>query len=381
MPRFAPPFELLPPPSPVLSASVIIPARDEECSIARTLDSLAHSCDGEGRRFDPRFWEVLLLCNNCRDNTAHVARLWATRHPQLSIHIVEAEFAPDEANIGTVRRALMDAACARLESLPQSEDNPRFIASTDADTYVDRVWLWANDTEIRAGAGAVGGRILVEPDGDAKTRKTYLFDTAYRLLAARLESVLDPQTSDPWPRHFQFFGASLCLTPRVYRAVGGIPRVPCLEDMALERELCRADVSIRRSPRVKVRTSARQSGRVASGLSTQLREWDDLEGQQKTWLVPSGEEIAWKTRLRKRLHALFAHKPESYADELAHIARSLCLDTDELAHQTHSAKHFGALWDDVWNAAWSNPTLRAQWSPVPVSVALSQMRSLLAKTH
>ncbi|BCM90291.1 hypothetical protein IAD21_02142 [Abditibacteriota bacterium] len=380
MPRFAPSFELLPPPSPFLQASVIIPARDEEHSICQTLDSLAHSCDGAGRRLDSRAWEVLLLCNNCRDETAVIARTWAARRPHLAIHVVEGFFARPDANIGTVRRALMDAACLRLESLPHDSQTPRFIASTDADTRVERSWLWANECEIRAGADAVGGRILVETDGNIKSRKTYLCDTAYRLLAAQLESKLDPQPSDPWPRHFQFFGASLCLTPRAYRAVGGVPRVPYLEDMALERELVRADVPIRRSPRVRVRTSARESGRVACGLSTQLREWNDLEQQAKVWLVPSGEEIAWKTRLRRRLHAVFGAKA-SDERELENLARALNLCPTELSDKTHAATHFGALWDDVWNAAWSNPNLRAQWSPVPVGVALSQMRSLLAQTH
>lgn len=379
MPSFAPHFELLPPPSPHLRVSVIIPARDEERSIARTLDSLAHSCDGSGRRLDARTWEVLLLCNNCRDNTAQVARTWAAHRPHLAIHVVEGLFTETEANIGTVRRTLMDAACNRLESLPPDANTPRFIASTDADTYVARSWLWANECEIRAGADAVGGRILVEPDGNSASRKTYLRDTAYRLLAAQLESQLDPQPTDPWPRHFQFFGASLCLTPRAYRAVGGIPPVPHLEDMALERELMRSDVRIRRSPRVRVSTSARQGGRVECGLSTQLSQWNDLERESKAWLVPSGEEIAWKARLRRRLHAVFLTSiPDE--TELENLACALNLCPAELSAKTCTAIHFGALWDDVWNAAWSNPLVRAQWAPVPITVALAQMRSLLSST-
>lgn len=379
MPRFVPSFEQLPSPSPYLRASVIIPARDEESSILRTLDSLAHSCDGAGRRLDERTWEVLLLCNNCRDNTAQVARAWAARHPKLTLHVIEGFFAPTEANIGTVRRALMDTACERLESLPLSPGTPRFIASTDADTYVERSWLWANECEIRAGADAVGGRVLVEPDGNPTSRKTYLRDTAYRLLAAQLESKLDPQPTDPWPRHFQFFGASLCLTPRAYRAVGGIPLVPNLEDMALERELLRSDVPIRRSPHVRVRTSARQSGRVGCGLSTQLSQWNELERESKVWLVPSGEEIAWKTGLRRRLHAVFS-APHPHEAELESLAYSLNLEPTELSAKIRAATHFGALWDDVWNAAYSNPLVRAQWAPIPVSVALTQMRHLLSST-
>jgi len=368
MSPFVPSFESLPPPSPLLRASVVVPARDEECGVTRALDALAHSCDHLGRRLDPHTWEVLLLCNNCRDDTARVARQWSARRPDVALHVVEGWFDKGEANIGTVRRALMDAACARLESLAGAA-LPRLIASTDADTRVARDWLWENARAIEAGAEAVGGRILVEPDGDRQTRRTYLFDTAYRLFAARLESALDPQHFDPWPRHFQFFGASLSLTPRAYRKVGGIPSVPCLEDMALERELVRADVPIRHSPRVRAFTSARHNGRVACGLSSQLRQWNELESEEKLWLVPSGEEIAFKARTRHQLFLAFQDKAQTPV-----VADALGICPLELRDQLNAATRFGALWEDVWNAA----PVRANWRPVPVGVALEQIRALLA---
>lgn len=369
MSSFVPPFICLPPPSPHLRASVVIPARDEECGITRALDALAHSCDGLGRRLDPRTWEVLLLCNNCRDDTARVARQWAARRPDVALHVVEAWFDKGEANIGTVRRALMDAACARLESLPDAA-SPRFIASTDADTRAVRDWLWEQARAIEAGADAVGGRIFVEPNGNGPTRKAYLFDTAYRLQAARLESALDPQPHDPWPRHFQFFGASLSLTPRAYRRVGGVPPVPCLEDMALERELVRADIRIRHSPRVRAVTSARHNGRVACGLSSQLRQWNELESEERLWLVPSGEEIAFKARARRQLFLAFQDQTQTPV-----VADALGVCPLELREQISDATHFGALWEDVWNAA----PIRANWRPVPVGVALEQLRALLAE--
>lgn len=369
MSPLVPSFESLPPPSRLLCASVIIPARDEECGVTRALDALAHSCDNEGRRLDPRRWEVLLLCNNCRDDTARVARGWSARRPDVALHVVEAWFDKGEANIGTVRRALMDAACARLESLAGAA-LPRFIASTDADTRVARDWLWENACAIEAGAGAVGGRIFVEPDGDWPTRRAYLLDTAYRLLAARLESALDPQKSDAWPRHFQFFGASLSLTTRAYRKVGGVPPVPCLEDMALERELLRADVPIRHSPRVRAFTSARYDGRVACGLSSQLREWNELESEEKLWLVPSGEEIAFKARTRRQLFLAFQDKAPFPV-----VANALGVCPLELREQLNAATHFGALWEDVWQGA----PIRANFRPVAVGVALEQIRGLLAE--
>ena len=82
-----------------------------------------------------------------------------------------------------------------------------------------------------------------------------------------------PIRADPWPRHHQHFGASLAITVAAYRHVGGMPAEPFLEDEALYRRLRQHDLNVRHSDRVSVVTSSRRRGRVAVGLSWQLREW------------------------------------------------------------------------------------------------------------
>lgn len=365
---FAAPFSSLPRPDPSLRACVVIPARDEARNIETALSALACSRDGAGP-LDPARFEILLLCNNCRDQTAQVARDFAARHPLLALHVAEVRLDEARANIGTARRLLMDAACARLESLPTA-DFPRFIASTDADTRVEPAWLRANECELRAGADAVGGRVLVENDG-SPARRAYLFDTAYRLLAARLESALDPQPFDLWPRHFQFFGASLALTPRAYRAVGGLPHTPHLEDVALERALMRADIPLRHSPLVRVHTQARQRGRVALGLSTQLRQWKSPRAAN-LWLVPSGEEIASQARFKARLRAAFGAPAVAWSA----VANEANCSSAQLKHLLDCAPTFGALWDEVR----SLPE-RPHWSPVPVECAIARLRAMLAQVR
>ena len=64
-----------------------------------------------------------------------------------------------------------------------------------------------------------------------------MLDVGYRLLRSQLESLLDPDPADPWPRHYQMFGASLALTAEIYERVGGLPVLPSLEDVALYRTL------------------------------------------------------------------------------------------------------------------------------------------------
>ena len=83
----------------------------------------------------------------------------------------------------------------------------------------------------------------------------------------QLEDQFDPCPADPWPCHHQHYGASLALTVRAYRRVGGLPAVPYLEDEALWQLLLGQGLPVRHSPHVQVYTSARRCGRVEVGLS------------------------------------------------------------------------------------------------------------------
>ena len=252
-----------------MRACVVVPVRNEAVSIGEAIDALAQQ---EG--VDQSEFEVLVLANNCDDDSASIARDAGRRHPNLRLDVVECVFPPEQANIGHVRRTLMDEAERRLRS-------DGVIATTDGDTVVDPRWLAATLREIDAGAEMVGGRIIARwpADGsiDAATRRCHLNDTAYRFLMAEVEDLIDPDPADRWPRHFQHFGASLAITARAYCAVGGLPHVDCLEDMALYDELRRIDARLRHSLAVRVSSAARPGGRVRMGFSTQLAEWRDLK--------------------------------------------------------------------------------------------------------
>ncbi len=359
-------FRSLPAPNAQLVASVIVPARDEAANIRATLDALGAQLDLNSVPLDAQTFEIILLANNCGDDTAQIAREWAARHGAVALHVVEMRFARARACVGLARRALMDAACARLLALP-TIDAPRAICSTDADTRVSPYWIAHTLEEMRLGAEAVGGRILLARDSsDVSTRRAYLLDTAYRLLRVRLESALDPHGADLWPRHFQFFGASLAIRPETYALVGGLPAVRCLEDMALEAELARRDCLVRHSPNVMALTSARRQGRVETGLSTQLQEWADSDG---AWLVPSGVEIAARARLKRRLRSQF--QALDAPDDLACLANTLGVTASKLRRQLRAATHFGELWQKI------EPCLEDRWTPVPVEIALAELRAML----
>lgn len=256
----------LPPPRAGLVVSVIVPAKDEAANLPAILAALAAQTNLHGQALPPDSFEVIVLANNCTDATAAVVRRQARHLPLLALHVAELWLPTAQAHVGRARGLLMDAACARLKAVDQPAG---IIASTDADTRVAPTWLACIQAEIALGADAVGGRILTEATRPEllPLRRTQARDAAYRQLCARLEDLLDPTPADPWPRHHQHFGASLALTARAYRQVGGLPEVRFLEDEALCQALRRHDLTVRHSPRVQVLTSARQQGRVEVGLS------------------------------------------------------------------------------------------------------------------
>ena len=260
------------PPLSALKISVVVPVRDEEETLEATLTALARQKTAQGMPLDPACYEVLVLANNCVDASATLARRFARDHPHFALHIAEATLPPALANIGSARRLVMDEACRRLLRCGQPCG---VIASTDGDTEVAADWLFQTLQEFSQGVEAVGGSIRTRREGDfdREARRYQQRDKIYQSGLTRLESWIDPDLADPWPRHHQFFGASLAITAEAYCRVGGLPSVPHLEDIALAKALERIDASVRHSPHVRVYASARQAGRTEAGLAVQLREW------------------------------------------------------------------------------------------------------------
>lgn len=143
------------------------------------------------------------------------------------------------------------------------------IASTDADSVVAPDWLSAQLSLISAGAEAVGGRIELE-DGGAGLPAHALawYEDQAR---ARYERILaSRRPGDFYQEHWQFSGASMCVTTELYRRIGGLESRRCLEDEHLERALEAVGARIVRSRSVRVGTSARVSGRAEAGLARDL---------------------------------------------------------------------------------------------------------------
>lgn len=311
-------FELVnKPPLMPCEVCVIVPVRDEAENIATTLNALAHQVDLHGKPFVHDRYEIILLANNCRDDSAAIARKFAQQHPTLALHVVEIILPQSEAYIGRVRQLLMNEAYQRLISIGRQQGA---IASTDGDTRVAPTWIAATLHEIACGADAVGGRIITDRAGrntlDPYARLCHLREVGYRSLLSELETYLDP---DPYERssqrHYQYYGASLAVTAAMYAQAGGMPAVRTAEDVAFYQALLRVDARIRHSPQVRAITSARQTGRTKNGLAHQLSEWTAMGRNHQPFLVESVATSEQRLQARRRLRVLWQRSQTHSVDE------------------------------------------------------------------
>ncbi|NID13010.1 glycosyltransferase [Fibrivirga algicola] len=361
------------PPTASRRVSVVVPVRNEADGIWQTLDALRNQLTLTDQRLSPALYEVLVLVNNCTDNSYDQVRRYQQLHPSFALCVANITLSTESAHIGTVRRLLMDEACRRL----QESGHPQgVIASTDGDTLVDPYWISHILREIDAGTDAVGGRILTNPE-PGPARLPHLRDTTYRHLLAKAESAIDPRPHDPWPCHYQHFGASLAVTCQAYLKAGRLPVVRYLEDDALVKALQRIDARVRKSPAVRVYTSARLQGRVEVGLSWQLQQWANQNEAGYAQQVEDPLVSITRFRLRHELRHIWnqRHQPGNMA-RLGPMARQLGVSTDWLLSQLTNSAYFGQCWELV-NAQFDTVLYATEPTTVPITDAITGLRTWL----
>ena len=350
---------------------VTIPAKDEAEFIEETLDALRVQYDINHCRLPHDAYEVIVLANNCSDDTADVIRRYGRRHPTFRLHVEERQLPKTIACVGTARRWMMDTAYARLSTLGRRD---AVICSSDADTLVAPDWVAQILRAVAEGAQAVGGRILV-PAGDGRAgeyRKQHLQDVTYRSLQYCLESMIDPCDADPWPRHFQHFGPSTAVTVAAYEKCGGLPPLKCLEDVNFVLALERVDIPVTHDCRVRVRTSSRVSNRVeGTAFSHQLDEWAEMERKAQDQHVVSFTNclrlFKWKVALR---HA-YRQRNGRLNPVLLRMVDAIGCSAEELREKIMSATSFGELYQPVRRQIELDPA----WNNQPISQAIRELRT------
>ena len=240
---------------------VAVPACNERERIGACLDALA----GSLRREKPT---VVLLVNNTTDGTGSVA-IRAAARLELALHLFEVTLPPERSGAGHARRLAMQHA-ARLAA-----GDDAVLMTTDADGRVEPEWLDANLRAIEAGADAVCGMAIIDPDEALAIPQTLHDDDArevfYATLLDELRATIDPDPFDRWPRHSEESGASIAVRKRCHEAVGGFPPLRSGEDRGFLDALRRIDARIRHAPDARVIVSGRLEGRAAGGMAETMR--------------------------------------------------------------------------------------------------------------
>lgn len=359
----------LPPPDPELKLVVIVPAKNEERTLPATLEALYRQTDPGGQALNKRWYEVIVLANNCTDATAEIAENFAQTHPDGRLHVVTCHLPPPYAHVGYARRILMDEAYRRLMTSGRLRGT---IASTDGDSTVNPTWVYYTLKAIREGADVVGGRIRTT--SQAVGRRYHLQDVMYRYLQAQLESIIDPQSADPWPRHFQNFGPSLAVTCELYERAGRLPVLRALEDVRFYEALQRCDARIRHCPRVEVLTSARTQGRVDFGFSVQLQQWEQMLQQGDPFTVPPADYWAFRFTLQQHLRQAWQRR--SFM-ALQPVAQLFSISPYLLFNRMEESRYFGVFWQWLTQLPEVEQLVAQRFSPVPITEAIIGLRQLL----
>jgi hypothetical protein len=308
---------------------VAIPVKNEAGRIGDCLDALS-------RQQGDAVFEVVLLLNNCIDETAAVVRAWTSRS-RLRVHIHEIALPPCRANAGHARALAMRHAAALA-------GRDGVLLTTDADGRVYPDWVAANLAALQSGCDAVAGRAEIDPAEaaliPAPLHEDDARECAYAAMLDEIDALLDPHSADPWPRHSEHSGASIAVTTKAYRRAGGIPAVGLGEDRAFFDTLRRSDVRIRHAPEVRVIVSGRTEGRAIGGMADTIRRrMKQPDAMIDDRLEPAFNAMrrAW---LRKQMRRAWtgARGPCD-----ASLAEALRLESTELSALVRT-RYFGAAW-------------------------------------
>lgn len=263
--------------------AIAIPARNEAALLPRCLDALAAQTVGS------RSFFVVILANNCTDDTAEIARRYQAILP---LHVIETTFPPDLAHAGSARRAAMNAAAAHGD----------IVLTTDADCVPDADWVEAMCAAFGRGVDAIAGRVSGDWSELQHQPEALLaigaLEWEYLALIGEAEATFDPQPHDPAPHHAQRCGANIGITRAMLHRVGGVPAIATGEDRALLDAVERAGGKIRHDPCSHVTASARVAGRATGGMADALARRGSDDYLCDAQFEPADDLVARLTRRR-----------------------------------------------------------------------------------
>ena len=286
-------------PVPRYTPVVAIPAKNEEVRLPLLLRALNRQSRSPLWAFPLR---VILVLNNTTDASASVVSTLTAEFRNLDIRMIEIDFSPDVAHVGSARRMAMDAAADITDT------GKTIVLTSDADAEPDGDWVSNTLRAIAEGADAVGGHIFGDPAEEARLGARFQERAAlharYSALCDQLCATIDPVAHDPWPRHHDHTGASIAVRADVYRAVGGMPALPFREDLAFISRVCAGGYQLRHPLDVKVTVSARTTGRAPGGMADCVRTWAEDAEKGLPLLVACPIALEERLHVRRQLRQL-----------------------------------------------------------------------------
>ena len=327
---------------------VAIPVRNEATRIGGCLRALAAQ---RGAAVD----RVVLLLNNCNDETELCVRRLM---PTLGI------------NLRIARRRAAGAGHARSLALRHAAvglAEHDLLLTTDADGVVSADWVRNTLAAFQSGADAVCGRAVIDPHEATFIPAALHADDARECrLAALLDELadaIDPDPCDPLPRHVEHSGASIAVTVRAWRRVGGIPPHATGEDRAFIEALRRIDARIRHAPDVFVTVSGRVDGRAAGGMAETIRRRMVCQDEFADPLVEPAADRVRRLRLRAAARAAWK-RTDGPAAYLAHALRL----PQDVIERALAAPYFGGAWATLERAASGLTARRVRFTDLPAEI-------------
>jgi hypothetical protein len=225
--------------TPIDHVAVVVPARDEEAYLPRTLACISRAVEELLRRAPSLTASVTVVLDRCTDGSA---ALLAGRPDIVTLAI-------DEGNVGRARAAGVGSVLARH----RGRAGGLWLANTDADTMVPPHWLAAQLAHAAAGVEMVVGTVMPDPA---------------ELSATALEG---------WMRrhrladgHPHIHGANLGLTADLYLRAGGYRGLAVGEDRDLVARAKGVTSRWVAADDGRAVTSARTAGRAPDGFARYL---------------------------------------------------------------------------------------------------------------
>ncbi|QIQ85368.1 glycosyltransferase family 2 protein [Erythrobacter sp.] len=247
------------PSGPLATHAVAIPVRKEIALLPRALAGLEAAFAAA-----PEPGAAVFVVNDSRDASADCVRDWA-REVHFGVALVEAEFDPAIRSAAYCRRLALD--CAASLVAPGGA-----LLTSDADSRVAPSWIVRCLTELARDADLVCEDVRLDerelarlPD---RVRRTGEVERAFFEASERLWQLWTEGRAGAFA--YRASGASMALSARAYRAVGGLPLPTIGEDAALCAEILRRGLRVVQLGDAGTRTSARIEGRASGGCGGEL---------------------------------------------------------------------------------------------------------------